>query len=85
MIWDEIRRYEKIMRENADNVPVIKLGATLDGYEKGYEAGKSDAESEYKKKLLTIYSELIAVFDGDKESSKIINTTFERFMEEINQ
>ena len=85
MIWDEVRRYEKIMGENADHVPVIKLGATLDGYEKGYKAGKSDAESEYKKKLLTIYSDLIAVFDGDKESSEIINTTCERFMEEINQ
>ncbi len=85
MIWDEVRRYEKIMGENADHVPVIKLGATLDGYEKGYKAGKSDAESEYKKKLLTIYTDLISVFDGDKESLKNIDIAFETNMEEINK
>lgn len=85
MIWDEVRRYEKIMGENADHVPVIKLGATLDGYEKGYKAGKSDAESEYKQKLLTIYTDLITVFDGDKESLRMIDIVFDQPLEEVNK
>ena len=37
MLWEEVERYTKLTGEDATHVPIIKLGAYLDGYEKGTE------------------------------------------------
>lgn len=37
MLWEEMERYTKLTGEDATHVPIIKLGAYLDGYEKGIE------------------------------------------------
>ena len=35
---EEMRQYEKITGESAEHVPIIKLGAFLDGYDMGIKA-----------------------------------------------
>jgi len=37
MLWKEMERYTKLTGEDATHVPIMKLGAYLDGYEKGIE------------------------------------------------
>lgn len=37
MLRDEMAKYEKITGEDASYVPIIKIGAYLDGYNKGIE------------------------------------------------
>lgn len=37
MLRDEMVKYEKLTGENASHVPIIKIGAYLDGYDKGIE------------------------------------------------
>jgi len=37
MLWEEMERYTKLTGEDATHVPIMKLGAYLDGYEKGIE------------------------------------------------
>lgn len=40
MLRDEVELYSKLTGEDGWNVPIIKIGAYLDGYAKGLEAGK---------------------------------------------
>lgn len=37
MLWEEMAKYTELTGEDATHVPLIKLGAYLDGYEKGIE------------------------------------------------
>lgn len=37
MLWEEMEKYTKLTGEDATHVPIMKLGAYLDGYEKGIE------------------------------------------------
>ena len=37
MLWEEVEKYTKLTGEDATHVPIMKLGAYLDGYEKGIE------------------------------------------------
>lgn len=37
MLREEMEKYTKLTGEDATHVPIIKLGAYLDGYEKGME------------------------------------------------
>ena len=48
---DEMIKYEQITGESAEHVPIIKLGAFLDGYEKAIE----DLTKDNQKKRDTIY------------------------------
>ena len=34
---EDMYRYEKLTGESAEHIPIIKIGAYLDGYEKGIE------------------------------------------------
>lgn len=49
MLREEMEKYTKLTGEDATHVPIIKLGAYLDGYEKGIEMlDKARAEIEQK-------------------------------------
>jgi hypothetical protein len=37
MLWEEMEKYTKLTGEDATHVPIMKLGAYLDGYDKGTE------------------------------------------------
>lgn len=37
MLWEEMKKYTELTGEDATHVPIIKIGAYLDGYEKGTE------------------------------------------------
>lgn len=37
MLWEEMEKYTELTGEDATHVPIIKIGAYLDGYEKGTE------------------------------------------------
>ncbi len=37
MLWEEMEKYTKLTGEDGTHVPIMKLGAYLDGYEKGTE------------------------------------------------
>ena len=37
MLWEEMEKYTKLTGEDATHVPIMKIGAYLDGYEKGLE------------------------------------------------
>lgn len=37
MLWEEVEKYTKLTGEDGTHVPIMKLGAYLDGYEKGTE------------------------------------------------
>lgn len=37
MLWEEMEKYTKLTGEDATHVPIMKIGAYLDGYEKGTE------------------------------------------------
>lgn len=37
MLRDEMVKYEKLIGEDATHVPIMKIGAYLDGYDKGIE------------------------------------------------
>ena len=37
MLWEEMEKYTKLTGEDATHVPIMKIGAYLDGYEKGIE------------------------------------------------
>ena len=37
MLWEEMEKYTKLTGEDATHVPIMKLGAYLDGYDKGIE------------------------------------------------
>lgn len=37
MLRDEMVKYEKLTGEDATHVPIMKIGAYLDGYDKGIE------------------------------------------------
>lgn len=37
MLRDEMVKYEKLTGEDASHVPIMKIGAYLDGYDKGIE------------------------------------------------
>ena len=41
---EDMWKYEQITGESAEHVPIIKLGAFLDGYEKGWEEGRKALE-----------------------------------------
>ena len=50
MLWEEMAKYTELTGEDATHVPLIKLGAYLDGYEKGIEVlDKVRAEIEHVK------------------------------------
>lgn len=49
MLREEMEKYTKLTGEDASHIPIIKLGAYLDGYEKGIEMlDKARAEIEQK-------------------------------------
>ena len=51
MLWEEMEKYTKLTGEDATHVPIMKLGAYLDGYEKGIEVlDKIRAEIEQRAK-----------------------------------
>ena len=35
MLWEEVKKYTELTGEDATHVPIMKIGAYLDGYEKG--------------------------------------------------
>ncbi len=37
MLWEEMEKYTELTGEDATHVPIIKIGAYLDGYDKGLE------------------------------------------------
>lgn len=37
MLWEEMKKYTELTGEDATHVPIMKLGAYLDGYDKGLE------------------------------------------------
>lgn len=37
MLWEEMEKYTELTGEDATHVPTIKIGAYLDGYDKGLE------------------------------------------------
>ena len=37
MLWEEMEKYTKLTGEDATHVPIMKIGAYLDGYDKGIE------------------------------------------------
>jgi hypothetical protein len=37
MLWEEMEKYTKLTGEDATHVPIMKLGAYLDGYDRGTE------------------------------------------------
>ena len=37
MLWEEVKKYTKLTGEDATHVPIMKIGAYLDGYDKGTE------------------------------------------------
>ena len=37
MLWEEMEKYTELTGEDAEHVPIMKIGAYLDGYEKGIE------------------------------------------------
>lgn len=50
MLWEEMAKYTELTGEDGTHVPLIKLGAYLDGYEKGIEVlDKVRAEIEHVK------------------------------------
>jgi len=58
MLWEEMERYTKLTGEDATHVPIMKLGAYLDGYEKGIEVlDKIRAEIEKTTSRYTISRE----------------------------
>ena len=67
MLWEEFDLYTKLTGEDATHVPIIKIGAYLDGYEKGLEvidkirAEISDFEEEVFNRPNTDYSDYAAV------------------------
>lgn len=51
MLRDDMEQYTKLTGKDATNVPIIKLGAYLDGYDKGIEVLdkiKAEIESKYE-------------------------------------
>lgn len=49
MLWEEMKKYTELTGEDAAHVPIMKIGAYLDGYEKGTEVlDKIRAEIENK-------------------------------------
>lgn len=50
MLWKEMEKYTKLTGEDATHVPIMKIGAYLDGYEKGTEVlAKIKTEIEHVK------------------------------------
>lgn len=37
MLWEEMENYTKLTGEDSTHVPIMKIGAYLDGYDKGLE------------------------------------------------
>ena len=37
MLWEEMEKYTELTGEDATHVPIMKIGAYLDGYDKGLE------------------------------------------------
>lgn len=53
MLRDEMVKYEKLTGEDASHVPIMKIGAYLDGYDKGIEIlDKIRAEIEFKSRIV---------------------------------
>lgn len=56
MLWEEMEKYTELTGEDATHVPIMKIGAYLDGYEKGSEVlGKVRAEIEELEEGITSY------------------------------
>jgi len=53
MLWEEMEKYTKLTGKDATHVPIMKIGAYLDGYDKGLEViDKIKAEIEKQDKWL---------------------------------
>lgn len=64
MLWEEMGKYTKLTGEDATHVPIMKLGAYLDGYDKGIEILdkiRAEIETKYGQCKLTEY---IVQYDG---------------------
>lgn len=52
MLWEEMKKYTELTGEDATHVPIMKIGAYLDGYEKGTEVLdkiRAEIDEEYDK------------------------------------
>lgn len=65
---EEMWKYEQITGESAEHVPIIKLGAFLDGYEMGIKASE---QTDVLDKLLAIIAQKREFINNIKESSYV--------------
>ena len=71
MLWEEVEKYTKLTGEDATHVPIMKLGAYLDGYEKGIEIlDKIRAEVEKLPMTATAVKLVTEILDKYKAESE---------------
>lgn len=69
MLRDDMEQYTKLTGKDATNVPIIKLGAYLDGYDKGIEVlDKIRAEI-----IQSIQNGTLKIESGNEELFRIID------------
>lgn len=82
MLWEEMKKYTELTGEDATHVPIMKIGAYLDGYEKGTEMLdkiRDEIEQEYNRLRATRADETLELGEclGLKMTLKIIDKYIE--------
>ena len=88
MLWEEMEKYRRLTGESTDGVPIIKLGAYLDGYDRGMEEiGKiREKVKRLKESSMIDYVSATSTIDtvleiidehGEKNEDEILYTTHE--------
>ena len=72
MLRDDMEQYTKLTGKDATNVPIIKLGAYLDGYDKGIEVlDKIRAEIKAMSGDIETIADVLQIIDKYKAESEV--------------